>query len=536
MPETLDETYTRILKGIKKQHRSEAMRILQFLTYSDQPLTVDQLVDAIAVDISGSGSFDPEMRLPVPQDILIMCKSLISPVTPSKLKFSIALSIDSRPQSPSGSVSEQRFDPSQELCEVHLAHFSVKEYLLSERLARSFRPSLGLVEANSAIARVLLSYLTHVMREYHKGSLEDQTSQYVSDARFTYAVKERVTHPVDYDYPLAMFSAQNWISYAKAAEEPIMTNIARFFFEDKDVFLQWTRLHVQGRVLSQGFQHDEPNALYCAASAGLLRTVEMMIERGADVNLLGGFNSSPLGAACSSGDVRVVRALVARGAHVNLDRRHHTSAGGEDELYGQPIQIAAAKGYHKIIQILLDHGADVNPQGGALGNPLIAACKEGFLEAAEVLLANGANINALDSSSHQCPILASVSAMDDCPDVVKLLLKHGADANHPGRIGRPLTVAASFGHLEAVKVLVESGAEVNPQNEEWLPIETAAYHGFLDIVQFLLAWGADVDEREAIEAACARGDVKTVQQILDSAPMLDFSDSGSSGGGSHASV
>ena len=54
LPITLDETYGRILRAIPAENKPNALRILQLLTYSDGSLSREEVVDAIAVDITGS--------------------------------------------------------------------------------------------------------------------------------------------------------------------------------------------------------------------------------------------------------------------------------------------------------------------------------------------------------------------------------------------------------------------------------------------------------------------------------------------------
>ncbi|KAK3899755.1 hypothetical protein C8A05DRAFT_46266 [Staphylotrichum tortipilum] len=58
--------------------RDKAIRILQFLTYSDRPLTVQEAVDAIATPVDAHRQFDPKYRLPCPNEIPRFCSSLVS--------------------------------------------------------------------------------------------------------------------------------------------------------------------------------------------------------------------------------------------------------------------------------------------------------------------------------------------------------------------------------------------------------------------------------------------------------------------------
>ena len=50
LPESLDETYERILKEIKKPNRGYARRVLECLVVAIRPLDVAELAEVLAVD------------------------------------------------------------------------------------------------------------------------------------------------------------------------------------------------------------------------------------------------------------------------------------------------------------------------------------------------------------------------------------------------------------------------------------------------------------------------------------------------------
>ena len=113
LPRTLDETYARILDSVPKEHLDQVATILRLLIWSKPPLTISELVDAIAINLDGDVGFDPKNRMPVPRKMLKLCSSLVT-VTPS-MKDNADL-------------------------DVRLAHFSVKEYLVSDHVSKVFRP------------------------------------------------------------------------------------------------------------------------------------------------------------------------------------------------------------------------------------------------------------------------------------------------------------------------------------------------------------------------------------------------------------
>src|SRR5260221_1077885 len=108
LPKSLDETYGRTLLGIDEEKREYAQRLFQCLTVSIRPLRVEELAEIFAVRFDGPAvpTFNPDWRpLDANEAVLSACSSLISivDVTGSQI--------------------------------IQFAHFSVKEYLTSERLA-----------------------------------------------------------------------------------------------------------------------------------------------------------------------------------------------------------------------------------------------------------------------------------------------------------------------------------------------------------------------------------------------------------------
>lgn len=109
LPRTLDDTYTRIMENIPAEHAEQAATILHILVRTDDNLTTAELVDAIAINMAGDPGFNPRNRMPVPHEVLKLCSSLVA-------------------------VSKD------DLCDwVHLAHFSVREYLVSDKVSEKFK-------------------------------------------------------------------------------------------------------------------------------------------------------------------------------------------------------------------------------------------------------------------------------------------------------------------------------------------------------------------------------------------------------------
>ena len=95
LPETLDETYERILKGIKKAQKDNAHRLLQCLTVAARPLRVEELAELLAFDFQAS----TEGGIPTLKDdwrwddeeeaVLSTCSSLIAIVPRGRSRVAI---------------------------------------------------------------------------------------------------------------------------------------------------------------------------------------------------------------------------------------------------------------------------------------------------------------------------------------------------------------------------------------------------------------------------------------------------------------
>ncbi len=111
------------------------------------------MVEILAIENGDAGGFFPEERLPHPTDIMVVCSSLIScsPVNDDNDDY-----VDEDDHSGSGldGIGEGRN------IQVQLAHFSVKEYLLSDRCA--IQSEFQKQTCSMAITEGCLRYLLHL--------------------------------------------------------------------------------------------------------------------------------------------------------------------------------------------------------------------------------------------------------------------------------------------------------------------------------------------------------------------------------------
>ena len=63
LPPNLDQTYHQIFARIHTHHRGTVLTILQWLAFAKEPLTLEQICEAVAIyDDKGQPKFDPNRR------------------------------------------------------------------------------------------------------------------------------------------------------------------------------------------------------------------------------------------------------------------------------------------------------------------------------------------------------------------------------------------------------------------------------------------------------------------------------------------
>lgn len=121
----------------------------------------------------------------------------------------------------------------------------------------------------------------------------------------------------------------------------------------------------------------------------------------------------------------------------------------------------------------------------------------------------------------------------DAPEVERLLAAHPKLLDHQSVFGSWLHVAAGAGSLDVVKLLLRLGADVNLQGgiEGGNPLHLAASHGHLEVAQHLLLHGAEMDLREPmwnpLFGAIHGGHTEMARLLIDSGIDVSVKYSGS---------
>ena len=400
LPESLDGTYERVLREIKKPNRDHALRLLQCLVVAIRPLRVEELAEVLAVDFDdaeGMAKLNAGWRWEdQEQALLSSCSSLISIVGDSD------------------GHDDDRDDDSRA---VQFSHFSVKEFLTSPRLATPNRDvsyyHIDLGPSHTIMAQACLSVLlrSDVRIDSDHGGIRNNS-------------------------PLAKYAAEHWATHAqfKNVASYLRQPMECLFDVDRPYFASWLKLYDIDieptgespfyQIVDLGKPPARAGPIYYAALCGFGDLTEHLISKNPqDVTDKGGYLTTPYVAALAGRYFGLAHLLHCNGSSVNTQGRPGTF----------PLHAASHFGDLEIIRILLEDGADVNAQNDVGATPLRWAISSGLHEVVCVLLEQGAdpNIPMYDGTTplHRAVEMGSVA-------IARLLLERGVDVDAVGGEGK----------------------------------------------------------------------------------------------------
>jgi len=378
LPVTLYDTYERALEGIPKEKRQHAHRLFLCLVGALRPLRAEELAELFAIDFDQDpmSNFMEGWRPENPEEaVLSTCSTLIS-------------IIDDK----GGRI-------------VQFSHFSVKEFLTSDRLRTSEVGNIRdyyipLDAAHTTLARACLAVLLQ---------LDENVD------------KKRVR-----TFPLALYAARHWIEHAQYEDVAtrVQNAMEELFNPTKPYFAAWVWIHdvEEGwnrRSIDDLTQRPSPprgTALYYAALCGFSGVANyLIITHAEDINAKSGSWGAPLHVASKFGHDEVVGLLLQHNVDVNITSRRAEWA---------PMHYASSSGHAKVVQLLLGHGADINATDKWGNTSLFLASRDGHPEVVRHLLLHGADVTV-----HGKTVMTMVQRVTRGihPEIAQLLLEHGAE-------------------------------------------------------------------------------------------------------------
>ena len=349
------------MRNIDEDSREEAARILTLLCFSSRPLTVQELIDGIAVDLEEPARLNPGRRLQDIDDLRKICPGLIDIGFEANDKLFL---------------KNSRNDSEDETTlTLRIAHFSVQEYLESDRI-KLHRFALKSASAHAEIAQICLVYLQDCLVHLQEPGLPSGKPNMMKLQ----------------EYPLAYFAAQFWHYHYNNATDTVSQLdrlVLALFQQRQDTFCTCMRLQNPERFGDPLTSDVIASPIYYASCLGLDKVLGELISHCGNhpsmanglINAEDGFYEHALTAASIHGYEKVVQILIDAGVDVNAE-------------YGDALRTASNHGHEKIVQILLDAGADINAVGPG-GTALQKVSQGGHKKMVQILLNAGADVNAV---------------------------------------------------------------------------------------------------------------------------------------------
>jgi ankyrin repeat protein len=509
LPETLDETYERTLRDINKADWELAHRLFQTVAVASRPLRVEELAEFLAFDfnVGPTPRFNEGWRPENPINaIQSICPSFLAIVDIGGSKI------------------------------IQFAHFSVKEYLISSRLADAkqaiSRYYVSMTPAHTLVAKACLGTLLHLNKTIVKDALQNfPLVPYAALHWFDHARFEGVSRNVEDGMNILLDSSKPhlaiWVSLHNT-ELPSWKLFKRGKrpLPPSGIPLHYATicgLHAFVKVLVVEHPHDldsrgsdNMTALHMASLRGYEKVARVLLESNADVTAQNDDDQTPLHVASSEGNLQVVHALLEHGA----------SATARDKFGSTPLHLAsqppsrdvedphipnsgADAGEHALAQLhgtsqidflsyLVSQEANTQVTHGPheRGVHITAQGSTLFYEALHhihpgpLCFHSMAEADAMARGKSRWNHLASRSGH---VEVAQVLVQHGADPTAQDKDGwTPLLWASLSGHVQTVHFLVEHGANPTAQNKDgWNPLHAASLNGHVEIVHFLVENGAN---------------------------------------------
>ena len=363
-------------------NRHHAYRLLQCLAVAIRPLRVEELAEILAMDFDNTRDGLPQLKedwrwKDRQEAVLSTCSSLIAVVKSGSHRV------------------------------VQFSHFSVKEFLTSDRLAAS-RPEFSHFyippgPAHTVIVKACLGILLRSDNGTGKrGNVKTKRSA------------------------LDKYAAEYWVVHAKFEKVStyVEEGLRRLFDPAQPYFDAWHNL----------YDLDRPWCTFAAYDARCRR--------------------SPLYYASLCGFHNLAAHLV---------KKHPTPANAKIGQCLSPLVVALYNRHFDIAELLYQCGADVDIKSDINRTPLYAALLDGFVDIVEWLLAHGADARS-PLGVYETPLHFSVAKGK--VQFLRILLRYRVGVNAINGVGRtPLHLASEDGQVEIVQLLLQHEAEIDARDQ-----------------------------------------------------------------------
>lgn len=278
--------------------------------------------------------------------------------------------------------------------------------------------------------------------------------------------------------------AINWVEMWHQKRALIHIAAKNGFFDFMNLILSISNVDVNLKSALDGF-----SPLHEAASSGFLNIVQLLIDKGANINQLSFQEKTPLHCACANGHFDIVKFLVEKEKSLQINK---FSFNMKDCNGDTPLHLAAKNGFASIVEYLINDEKIyvINDKNKNDSTPLTVAINSCRFHVVEVLCRNkkvDVNIKEINNS--------------------------------------PLSIAVAQNVLPIVKVMVVEAADridINASNGfNSNSLQQALKYGNNDIALFLLdnpkidVTVKNNDNRHVLSYAAEIGNIAVVRKILE---------------------
>jgi len=479
LPETLTDAYGEIYNRIRKQGRRAsqlALNAFRWVQCSYEPLQSETLLDAITVEVDGSGEFSRKVAGVRATDLLKACQNLL--------------------------ILDERLNV------FRFAHLSVEEYLETQQLR---------IDSHTEIAKICLSLVcsSRSWTDYDT-TLETREGRYHDRHLLLYSAVFWPWHlnrcKDDCQILTCLWEAfvsevtlQPWIEYhcqrvqtkgskdtfwrrseALQQEGSDLATVCLFglgrkfssIFKSKFGWMTRMKLWLPTKLISKSVLRSRVVRLLLYASRfGDLEITQHLLDVGVGVSAVNGNGRTALHAAAENGHEALVLQLLGRGADISAV----TSSGWT------AVHFAAINGHEALALQLLDRGADASAVDGDGWTALHFAANNGHEALALQLLDRGAVASAVDSDGWTALHFAARNGHEA---LALQLPDRGANVSAVTRGGwTALHLAAENGHEALVLQLLGRGADVSAVTSSgWMALHLAAENGHFFFFFFVISY------------------------------------------------
>ncbi|KAF3188341.1 hypothetical protein TWF788_001017 [Orbilia oligospora] len=372
-----DQAYDEAMERIEGQihdRKELAKQALSWIVCAKRPLNTTELPHALAVK-PGDLELDEENISPI-EYIVSVCSGLVTIDEESKI--------------------------------IRLVHYTAQKYL-------DRRQEMWFPEAQTEIAEVCVTYLQ--FRVFDSGPCQ-------SNSDFECRLKSN---------PLYDYAAHNWGYHASKIPE-LPESVESFLASAPSV-------EAAAQVVLAGHQEADSDlcalqqvtGLHLAAYFGARNIVDLLLyDNSLDVK--DSHHQTPILLASRYGNEDVVEVLLDRGAEVESG----------DKFGWTPLLWAAKNGHEAIVEKILDRGAQVDSKDAYGMTSLHWAAWEGHEAVASILLERGADIE-METAKGGTPLAIAIESNSEA--IVKLLIENRAETGYeytPNDFHEPLILSMDF--------------------------------------------------------------------------------------------